>query len=205
MRLSVSQIRNALLTSMSEANEHYSKMTGGEWITERGVESFLAYYVSNAFKNLMGSDGYVTVEMSMKELRNALENKKDSHFKSGERIDVVVTDNSHKPFGVVELKRDEFVGNWEKDADRILAIMRDFSEIEFGAFAVFMSEGRDEAWLDEKLQDIRDHVKERKKGAIGSVVFTHFEKTSSWIDGAWNGESWSGRYSVAGVILSRPA
>src|ERR1700688_4519068 len=121
MRLSVSQIKKVLLTSIQEANKHYYKMSGGEWITDRGVESFLAYHVSKAFKDLVRSQGHVMVEISMKELfqklqkNGTLRGRKNPHFKLGNRIDVVVTDKSHEPFGVIELKRDTFVGNWVRD------------------------------------------------------------------------------------------
>lgn len=210
MMLSVAQIKKVLLTSICEANDYYYQMSGGEWITDRGVESFLAYHVSRAFKTRVGSRGHVMVEISMRELLDqvgSLKGRSNLHFKAGNRIDVVITDRSHQPIGVVELKRNVFTKHWLRDADRISTIMRRLPRVRFGAFAVLMAESKGDTWLNEQLEAIRSHVKKKNKGASEGIVFTAFEKTSAWESGKWQNKPWDkpGRYSIAGFIISRSA
>jgi hypothetical protein len=142
--ISAKQLKSVLECSIVEANTHYEMLTGGEWLSDRGVESIVAYHVSKAIKDVLPKNQYVVPEVTVnqieKKLSVSLKGRRSIHFRKGNRIDVVLTNSAGKPFGVIELKRDRFTSTWKKDADRVVYLLKTLDDIRIGAFAVFIGE-----------------------------------------------------------------
>lgn len=47
------QVERLVGGGLIEGNQRYNKLSGGEHVTDRGVESFLAYFVAQPFQDFL--------------------------------------------------------------------------------------------------------------------------------------------------------
>jgi hypothetical protein len=203
-------LKSVLERSILEANAHYEMLTGGEWLSDRGVESIVAYHVSKAIKDVLPKSHYVIPEVTVnqieKKLSVSLKGRRSTHFRKGNRIDVVLTNNANKPFGVVELKRDRFTSIWKKDADRVVYLVKTLDHIKIGAFAVFIGEKERQSgksFIHDNMPDVTTYL-----AALGDVFRDrkiHCLELNHVTDGVRRVKPWTGthRRAVAGFILRK--
>tara|TARA_R100000365_G_C2728046_1_gene58892 strand:- start:425 stop:952 length:528 start_codon:yes stop_codon:yes gene_type:complete len=171
----------------------------GEWIDERGVESFMSGYVAQRIKeNLIIDPSWVLFEVSFKEFFelycSRFVGNQGIFAESRSRFDLVALDEDEQAFGVVELKRSRWSSAWDRDVQRVKAFSRRSAgqaDVNFGAFAAFVSESEGERNILEAFDSIRncfaesdtdveiiferskfrDHAgKLRRFGIVGAVV-----------------------------------
>lgn len=202
-RITPGLVEKYLTIALKRANKTYCKLSGGEWVSQRGVESFLAYFVAQPFQKFFSSSkACVLLEVSQKDLYDKYlpgvksPRKRKSKGWSSNRFDVVVLRKDglkRSALGVVELKRDEFGSGWEKDIKRLASIVmhcrktkRTNTEFQFGCFAAFVAE---ESNNDKKVNEwIKMRLKDRwrpfmaataKRNGIKVRVFKPFEPSFS--------------------------
>jgi hypothetical protein len=212
--ISAKQLKSVLECSILDANVHYEMLTGGEWLSDRGVESVVAYHVSKAIKEILPKSQYVILEGTVKQIEEGglgvpLKGRRSIHFRKGNRIDVVLTNNVYKPFGVIELKRDRFTSNWKKDADRVVYLMRRLDYIKIGAFAVFIGEQErksGKSFIDDNMPDVtaylnalNDEFRDRK------IHCVELNRVTGNVKRMLSGKPSKGlhRHAVAGFVLRK--
>ena len=206
MRFNPNEIQEAIVSSIKEANREYSRLTGNvEWITDRGVESFLAYFVGRKLKKLVGdSRGNVFIEVSMKELKEHLKGRKiigrpGKHFFAGNRVDVVMTDKNFHVVGVVELKRNDFISGWKRDIERVAAVVRR-AGVKFGCFAVFLSEDEGSPCIQQSLDLVNGHARKVCKSSLVRIKLKRFKPFYSKSK-RFDGVAW--RYAISLTMFTK--
>lgn len=145
-------VEKFVVSGFKEANERYCELSGGEWITTRGVESFLAYFVARPFARFFSSKKVsILLEVSKAQLeKNYLRQLRLSGGGDGRsRFDLVLLERDglyRHAVGVIELKREDpeiYPSGYSKDIKRMAAIVGDCQNLpsfQFSCFAGFVSE-----------------------------------------------------------------
>jgi hypothetical protein len=212
--ISAKRLKEVLERSVVDANQHYEMLTGGEWMSERGVESVMAYHVGKAIKEALPNSHFVIPEGTIKQIENGstnapLKGRRSNHLKKGNRIDIVLTNNSYTPFGVIELKRDRFTYNWKRDADRVVYLMRAFDCIKIGAFAVFIGEEERKSrksFIDDNMPDVTAYLDALKDDFCDrDIRHIQLDHVASGVRRMSSGRPLKGshRYAVAGFVLQK--
>jgi hypothetical protein len=212
--ISAKQLKKVLEHSIVEANAEYEILTGGEWLSDRGVESVVAYHVSMAVKNVLPKNHHVIPEGSVRQIQNGglgvtLKGRKSTHLRAGNRIDIVLTNNAYKPFGVIELKRDRFTRNWKKDADRIVYLIKKLDYIRIGAFAVFIAEKErksGKSFIGDNMPDVTAYLKAlRNELQDRKIQCVELGRVTGGVRRITSGKPLEGlyRHAVAGFVLRK--
>ena len=153
---------HSVINGISRANNDYFNMSG-EWVSDRGVESFVSSYVAKDIRsNIILNSGRVLLEVSVKD---ALENyaqrygsDRNKFSNLRQRFDIVVLNKNDELYGVVEIKRDKYYGNWKKDVERVSEVVRYLQSGQgkvFGCFAGFVVEEDGEDEIEEVFSMLR--------------------------------------------------
>jgi hypothetical protein len=201
-------IERTLISSIKYANSEYARLTGGdEWISDRGVESYLAYFVGREFKKLASPlGGKIFLEVSIASLEDdgfrgkKILGRRGRHLNRKNRIDVVLANKKSKPIGVIELKRDQlWSSGWKSDIDRIASLVAR-TPVRFGAFGLFLSEREESGHICGSLNDLENYVELKQKKLSGKLRLRKF-KTYCSRYATFHERRW--RFAVAGCMYSK--
>ncbi|HZT26197.1 MAG TPA: hypothetical protein VFA57_10880 [Pseudolabrys sp.] len=156
------QAENFVINALKRANRVYCKLSGGEWVTGRGVESFLGYFVAQPFlKFYRSKDVFVTLEATQSEFKKEFAPKlRWGKKKSRGRFDIVLwSKRGTKKYAlaVIELKREHHsYGGYKKDIKRVASVVADCQKagagLQFGCFAACVSEYKGDEWISRDLK-----------------------------------------------------
>jgi hypothetical protein len=141
------QVERFVGGGLVEGNTRYHKLSG-EYVTDRGVESFLAYFVAQRFKRFFSpKKTCIRLEVSQSQLEKYYigATKLSRRFSQRGRFDIVVLGKAGEDgldlsaIGIIELKREQgYPGGYKKDIKRLASIVRDCrtnEKFQFGCFA----------------------------------------------------------------------
>ena len=156
------QVERFVGAGLVKGNQRYHKLSG-EYVTDRGVESFLAYFVAQPFRRFFSAKkSCVLLEVSRSELEKKYvgATKLSRRFSPRGRFDIVFLGKAgqdgldHAAIGIIELKREQgYASGYEKDIKRLASIVGDFRTnkmFQFGCFAGVVSEKRKDKGSIEK-------------------------------------------------------
>ena len=174
--VSISEIENALLEGVQDANRKYERWSRGWWLTDSGVESHMASTIAGKLHWVAGEMESVAMEMhfgDIKDWSNAKPDPPRLTEKAGYRADIVMLARNWRPVCVIEVKR-----TWKKttcfeDLERIRDLILECGREEGGSlsrgYLAFMlaewgddKAGKGKAEAEEKLaaqlRKIKDEV-----------------------------------------------
>jgi hypothetical protein len=223
-KLSPNNVERFVVNGLVEGNRRYYKLSGGEYLTDRGVESFLAYFVAQPFQKFFSAkDTCILLEVSRGEFaKNYIrEMKLSGPPASGSRFDIVLLRKSGKDglerdaFGVIELKREdpeEYPRGYRKDIKRLASIVGDCrtnKDFQFGCFAGVVCEKREDNGLIEKQRSRWTAFMTRaaKQMGIKVRIFSPLNRQYEFDKSKRNGKVRSGywRIEVIGCVFYPPA
>ncbi len=150
----IDKILDSILQGLNEANNKYYELSGGdkyvgEWISERGVESFAAAHVAQKLKDGLEYDS-VILEATHSEMIDGgyIKRKRGKPIinESRQRFDILGLnhDEANDIFVcslICELKRKYLYQNWDKDFVRINKIAKEHRDVGMiGCFGAFISD-----------------------------------------------------------------
>jgi hypothetical protein len=121
--LSKKILTDEILNSVRIANEEYFSMSGGQWITDAGIESYVVSKIaSSVFKKCNGE--MITMEYYPRYVIEESEAKRDpgplpASIRGSKRIDLVFYSKSAKPYAISEVKKYSNKKSLERDIFRV--------------------------------------------------------------------------------------
>jgi hypothetical protein len=209
------QIEDCIVRAIKSANRAYENLSGGEWVSQRGVESFVAYFVATALaKNFVPRERYaVLMEVSINELERKyvhgkpLRGRRGKGRYKGNRVDIVVIeriDEKWHAVGLVELKRNEFFSQWGSDVKRVSGLIRRYgpsSYLQWGCFAAFACESRAKPWICRAWkEEWRPFLKKQSDG-----LNCHLIKPANTKFKRYEGDDDAWRFEIVGGVYGREA
>jgi hypothetical protein len=107
--MEINELFEIIHKSTKEANEKFSKWTGGWWLQAYGVEGFLVAQIAEAIMNSPNKPGFLTLETPFVELYESSGVKprgnKGYHGKDKNRVDIALYHKNETLSHVIEVKR----------------------------------------------------------------------------------------------------
>lgn len=196
----IDAVKHCVINGLSKANYEYEYLSGGEWLNERGVESFGVANVAREIRsNLHIDPSRVILEMSFREFNEKFVRSRGapglfSNQKS--RMDITVIDHDERLIGVVEVKTYTKESQWSKDISRVEAVSRRYSQrnkLAFGCFVGFVSEKKG----DDSIQKAFDLVKNlsSERNSDPNMIFQRSRYHDLGAVGEW-------RYGIVGSVFA---
>lgn len=214
MNLSAAEVERCVVSGVKAANAAYEKISN-EWVSDRGVESLVAYFVARQLHREFSKKGRVNVvlEASIREMeKHYLEKRKIKGFRGRylsprNRIDITllrrISAQDWNALGFIELKRNCDFDGWKNDVKRVAAIVHRCGggDLQFGCFAAFGHErqGKGE-WLVATEKDVLRFMRAEKTKWSNIRLVPFRRRLSKWVISDFDGHRC--RYSIFGGVYT---
>ena len=128
MTLQKEALVSAVLRGIAAANAKYAKWSGGSWLTDYGVEGFMAAQIAEAIRNEQQEDESLLLEAPFEQIRHwsgasRPRGRPREVLRGNRRADIAVFDRRGRTVHVIEAKR-----SWERtgcfrDIERLRALL----------------------------------------------------------------------------------
>lgn len=122
-------IVDAVVKGITAANTKYEKMSGGNWLTDAGVEGYMVARVAEMLHNALGANGILLLEARFDAMirkqsgTSPLPGPHQEVVQGTQRADITLFDQQRKPTHVVEVKRVWDKNPCCKDIKRLLGLL----------------------------------------------------------------------------------
>lgn len=145
-----------------KANRLYCEWSGGDWITDYGVEGLMVCEIARTIQGIRSS-GYLTMEESFQAMKdwsgNSTLGRKPKCLDGSKRVDIALWNSKELVTHVIEVKR-----HWNQacygDLDRICALQSKLESVQCGLFVLFVVVKGEADKLNEALEDHEDTFRE---------------------------------------------
>lgn len=180
-------LEKGILEGFNNANRLYERLSGGEWLNDRGMESFVGSHLAQALSGnrYFGDNCSFYLEMSGGEFRRDCAKGKNPRGARGRslrirgRMDLVITkkeENYHyAPLAVVENKVYLTFKSWEDDLKRVSGYVSRYN-VPFGVFAAFVTDKNDDGNIAACRKEVL--TMSSKRSGVSAWQFNH--KPTAW-------------------------
>ena len=197
------QVKTAIFKGIRDAFDRYKEWSGGDWITEQGVEGMAQVHIASAISKVRNSSAStVKLEVKFDELQDRSAAKgsgnRPKEISKSYRADLAVFDRRKKPTSVIEIKRKWMKEGCVKDLKRLAAVIKHFGSDRSGSvkdgYLVFYTNAKGSiSEVNNRVKKIETEIKEGWPNRFG-FAYKVLKKT-------WRDSSRKEDNAHAGIIV----